>query len=133
MLARQWENCPTDNSDWVYGEKGIARINGWGPEHWIRGEKAWKYEAKPDEAVDMYLHEHQEFFAGIRSGKHRNDSEWMNQSTLMSIMGRMAAYTGQAVTWEQALASVERHGPATYAMGDVPTTAVPRPGHTKFT
>jgi predicted dehydrogenase len=133
LMARQWENCPTDNTDWVYGEKGIARINGWAPEHWIKGETTWKHETPPEGNGDMYLHEHEEFFAGIRSGKHRDDSEWMNNSTLMSIMGRMAAYSGQAVTWQQALASVERHGPASYAFGDVPTTPVPRPGHTKFT
>ena len=32
----------------------------------------------------------------------------MAQSTLMGIMGRMAAYTGQAVSWEQALNSHEK-------------------------
>jgi len=129
LLARQWENCPNDNTDWVYGEKGIARINGWGPEHWIQGETNWRYQG---ETPDMYLHEHQEFFAGIRSGKHRFDADWMTQSTLMAIMGRMAAYTGQAITWEQVLASTERHGPTEYAMGPLTTSAVPRPGHTKY-
>jgi hypothetical protein len=29
----------------------------------------------------------------------------MAQSTLMGIMGRMAAYTGREVTWEKALSS----------------------------
>ena len=32
----------------------------------------------------------------------------MANSTLMAIMGRMAAYTGQEVTWEQALNSQEK-------------------------
>jgi predicted dehydrogenase len=126
LMARQWDACPNDNTDWVYGEKGIARINGWGPEHWIQGESGtWKYEG---ETPDMYTREHEEFFAGIRGGKLRNDSDWMTQSTLMAIMGRMAAYTGEAVTWEQALASTERHGPTEYAMGPVPVTPVPVPG-----
>jgi myo-inositol 2-dehydrogenase/D-chiro-inositol 1-dehydrogenase len=31
----------------------------------------------------------------------------MTQSTLMAILGRMAAYTGQVITWEQALNSQE--------------------------
>lgn len=132
LMARQWDNCPSDNTDWVYGEKGIARINGWAHEHWIRGENPWKYSAPDEDVGKMYVHEHEEFFAGIRSGKPRFDGEWMTQSTLMGIMGRMAAYTGQAITWEQALASTERLGPTTYAMGDVPVSAVPRPGFTKF-
>jgi predicted dehydrogenase len=126
LMARQWEACATDNTDWVYGEKGIARINGWGPEHWIQGDAGtWKYEG---ETPDMYTREHEEFFAGIRSGKVRNDGDWMAQSTLMAIMGRMAAYSGDAVTWEQALASTERHGPTEYAMGPLPLSPVPVPG-----
>jgi predicted dehydrogenase len=126
LQARQWDGCPNDNTDWVYGEKGIARINGWGPEHWIQRESGtWRYEG---ESTDMYTHEHVELFAGIRAKNPRNDGAWMSQSTLMAIMGRMAAYTGEAVTWEQALASTERLGPTTYAMGPVATTPVPRPG-----
>jgi myo-inositol 2-dehydrogenase / D-chiro-inositol 1-dehydrogenase len=130
LMARQWEGCANDNTDWVYGEKGIARINGWGPEHWIKGEKDWRYEG---ETKDMYTHEHEEFFAGIRSGKPRFDGDWMSQSTLMAIMGRMAAYTGKMVSWEEALNSQERYGPTEYAMGPVETTPVPRPGKPKPT
>lgn len=48
----------------------------------------------------MYQNEHNELFASIRSGKPINDGEWMTHSTLMGIMGRMAAYTGQEITWE---------------------------------
>ena len=34
-----------------------------------------------------------------------NDGPRMAHTTLMAIMGRMAAYTGQEVTWEQAMQS----------------------------
>jgi len=129
LQTRQWENCPTDNTDYVYGEKGIATIHGWTPYHAIQGETPWEYDGP---SGNMYVDEHKEFFAGIRSGKHRFDGDWMSNSTLMAIMGRMAAYTGQAITWEQALKSEEKLGPATYAFGPVPVSAVPRPGHTKF-
>jgi hypothetical protein len=53
----------------------------------------------------MYQSEHNELFASIRSGKPINDGEWMAHSTLMGIMGRMAAYSGQQITWEQAMNS----------------------------
>jgi hypothetical protein len=56
----------------------------------------------------MYQVEHNELFASIRNGKPINDGEWMAQSTLMGIMGRMAAYTGQEVSWEQAMNSQEK-------------------------
>ncbi|MEP7029237.1 MAG: hypothetical protein ABI960_11635, partial [Candidatus Eisenbacteria bacterium] len=39
-------------------------------------------------------------------------------STLLAIMGRMAAYTGQPVTWDQALNSTESLAPKAYAWGE---------------
>ena len=56
----------------------------------------------------MYQTEHDELFASIRSGKPINNGEYMAKSTLLAIMGRMAAYTGQEITWEMALNSQGR-------------------------
>jgi hypothetical protein len=80
----------------------------------------------------MYQHEHNELWASIRAGRPINDCVRGAQSNLMAIMGRMAAYTGQVVTWEQALNSSERLGPTTYAWGDVPAPPVAIPGQTKL-
>ena len=76
----------------------------------ISGETNWKYTG-PNK--DMYQVEHDELFAAIRSGQPVNDGVSMAHSTLMAIMGRMAAYTGQVVTWDQALNSKETLVPAT--------------------
>ena len=43
----------------------------------------------------------------IRKGEPINDGERMATSTMLGIMGRMAAYTGQTVTWDQAMNSQE--------------------------
>jgi hypothetical protein len=59
------------------------------------------------ESKNMYQVEHDEFFASIRSGNPMNDGKMMAESTLTAIMGRMAAYTGGIVTWEQAMNSQE--------------------------
>jgi len=56
----------------------------------------------------MYQTEHNELFASIRNGKPMNDGHWMAQSTMMGLMGRMAAYSGQEITWEQAMNSKEK-------------------------
>ena len=48
-------------------------------------------------------HEHNELFASIRSGKPINNGDYMASSTMMAIMGRMACYTGQTITWDQCL------------------------------
>jgi myo-inositol 2-dehydrogenase/D-chiro-inositol 1-dehydrogenase len=57
----------------------------------------------------------------------------MSKSTLMAIMGRMAAYTGQQISWEQALHSKEDLTPAKYDWDlaiELPPVAMP--GLTKF-
>jgi len=100
---RQVGNTYSENSDYLMGADGIGRIPGW-QAPFIKGKENWRYhETGPK--TDMYQNEHDELFASIRSGKPINDGQWMTQSTLMGIMGRMAAYTGTEVTWEQALNS----------------------------
>jgi len=36
-----------------------------------------------------------------------NDGEWMTRSNLVALAGRMAGYTGQTITLDQALTSEE--------------------------
>ena len=52
---------------------------------------------------------------------------WMTQSTMMAILGRMAAYSGQTVSWEQAINSAEDWTPPVYELGeiDMPPVAIP--------
>jgi myo-inositol 2-dehydrogenase / D-chiro-inositol 1-dehydrogenase len=101
---RQMGNTYTDNSDYLMGSAGFAKIQGW-TGVFIKGKENWRYKGPK---ADMYQIEHNELFAGIRSGKLINDGEWMAHSTLVGIMGRMAAYTGQEITWEQAMNSQEK-------------------------
>jgi len=102
---RQVGNTHTDNSDYLMGSEGIGK-SGWNPPY-VKGKQTWRYRDSGPK-VDMYQTEHNELFASIRSGKPINDGERMAQSTLMGLMGRMAAYTGQEVTWEQAMNSQEK-------------------------
>jgi hypothetical protein len=51
----------------------------------------------------------------------------------MGIMGRMACYTGRAITWEQALNSTEDLSPSRYDWSvPLPVPPVARPGITPF-
>ncbi|MBI4879969.1 MAG: Gfo/Idh/MocA family oxidoreductase [Planctomycetes bacterium] len=127
-MCRQIANCSNDNSDYILGEKGNATILGWSNLA-ITGPNAWVPEG---EGNDMYQQEHDELFASIRAGTPRNDGSWMATSVLLAIMARMAAYTGQTITWEQALNSQQKLGPETLAWGDVPLDPVPVPGQTRF-
>ncbi len=102
---RQVGQTYTDNSDYLMGSEGVGK-SGWNPPY-IKAKQVWRYRDQGPK-VDMYQQEHNELFASIRKGEAKNDGEWMAQSTLMGLMGRMAAYTGQEITWEQAMNSQEK-------------------------
>jgi hypothetical protein len=80
----------------------------------------------------MYQFEHDALFRSIREGSPINDGERSANSCLMAIMARMAAYTGQTISWEQALNSQQDLVPASLAFGPMPTPDVAIPGKTKF-
>ncbi|GJM22793.1 MAG: dehydrogenase [Planctomycetota bacterium] len=128
-MSRQMANCTYDNSDFLMGELGTGTIASGGYGHAITGPKAWTYEGGGN---DMYQQEHDELFAAIRAGTPINDGVWAARSTMLAIMLRMSAYTGQTLTWDQALASEERLGPERYTWGELAVSDVPIPGRTKF-
>lgn len=126
--CRQWNGASSDVSDHVFGTKGIAHLQS----HAIEGENAWRHRGKDDESDDMYQNEHDELFASIRKGEPIDNSDYMCKSTLMAIMARMAAYSGQTITWEQALNSQEDLRPASYDWTSIESPPVAIPGVTKF-
>ncbi len=127
--CRQQVNCYNENSDYILGTKGACTI-GRGPIPRITGEKTWRYEGAK---YDMYQAEHDALFASIRKGAPINDGVWMANSTLLAIMGRMAAYTGQQITWEQAMNSQEKLFPDDLDWnGTFAPPPTPQPGITKF-
>ena len=125
--CRQMAGCSGDINDHVIGTKGSAQLM----KHTVaeRGGKTWEFEG---EAKDMYQVEHDELFAGIRSGKLINDGESAAHSTLMALMAREAAYSGKRITWKQILASQQNLAPKEYAWGPNPALAVPMPGTYQF-
>jgi myo-inositol 2-dehydrogenase/D-chiro-inositol 1-dehydrogenase len=104
LANRQIEGCYNENSDYILGSNGACTI-GRGPTPRIEGKNTWEWTG---EKYDMYQREHDVLFAAIRKNQPQNDGKRLATSTLLAIMGRMAAYTGQQVTWEQALNSAER-------------------------
>ena len=82
----------------------------------------------------MYQREHDVLFASIRKHQPVNDGKRLATSTLLAIMGRMAAYTGQEVTWDQALNSQEKVVPDQLTWGgNLPVPPRAEPGITKLT
>jgi len=133
-FCRQQAGCFSQNHDYIMGNDGVAHIvRAMSGPFLIKGKNAWRF--REEGSKDMYQVEHDELFASIREGKPINDGERMAKSTLLAIMGRMAAYTGQEITWEDALNSKEVLMPERLAFDPSVKLAVPpvaMPGRTKF-
>ena len=80
----------------------------------------------------MYQAEQDAWIASILRGEPIDDSHHMVGSTMMAILGRMATYTGQTLTWDQAWESTEDLTPPSYDWGPLAVADVPMPGITKF-
>ena len=133
VVHRQIPGCYSETRDYILGSKGNGNIGGRRSAVELTdlaGEIQWRSGAAEK---DMYQVEHDELFASIRMGKPINDGVRMAHSTLMALMGRMAAYTGQEITWEQALNSQERLVPENLGWDmPLPITPMAIPGKTKF-
>ncbi len=125
--CRQMAGCVSDVNDHVIGTKGQAQLM----KHTVTPFHGtpWAFEG---EAKDMYQVEHDELFAGIRSGKPINDGEAAAHSSSMAILAREAAYSGQRITWKQFKASKQNLSPQEYSWGMNPVPGVPIPGTYKF-
>lgn len=126
--TRQQDGCYADVSDLIVGTKGTANLL----KNTIQSAEEWKYRQERGARVSMYKAEHEALFASIRSGNPINNGDYMCKSSLMAIMGRMATYTGKAITWDMALNSQEDLSPPAYDWIALPTPAVAVPGRTAF-
>jgi predicted dehydrogenase len=128
--CRQQPGCKNDMSAHVLGTKGRALLSEKDNGMWIKAAKDWMFEGPNNQ---LYQAEHEELFTSIRSSKPINNGEYMANSTLLAIMGRMAAYTGQLVTWDMAMKSKEDLTPPKYDWSvKLPDPPIAVPGVTKF-
>jgi len=118
--CRQQPGCWSDVSDVFLGTKGRATILKRGsPTPEIEGENAWKFKGKGN---NMYVAEHEALFQSIRAAKPINNGVYMARSTMLAILGRMVDYTGQVMTWDEALNSKQTLAPRAYAWDAEPPT-----------
>ena len=70
--------------------------------------------------------------AALRAGKPINDGVSAAHSSMMAILGRMVAYSGQKIEWEAAMKSKLDLSPPKYDWGPLSVAPVAVPGVTKF-
>ncbi len=123
--CRQINQCDHNVTETIVGEKGTVFLN-----HptiaKITGEKPWQYKTPKGQRNLPYVHEHEVLMDHLRNGKKINNAQYVAESTMTAIMGRIAAYTGAEVTWEDVMKSDLKLGPAEINM-DVKLPEVKRP------
>jgi predicted dehydrogenase len=101
-FCRQQQNCENSYHAEVFGTKGRGVADVTRGEHFIEGDNDWIFNGEEN---DMYQAEHDALFSAIRSGNIINQGEKLANSTMAGILGRMAAYTGKRVTWDEVVNS----------------------------
>jgi predicted dehydrogenase len=130
--CRQQTGCANDMSAQVMGSRGTGNISERRRGLILKTREGEHVYTGP--ANEMYQTEHDVLFASIRNRRPINNGDYMAKSTLMAIMARMAAYTGQIVTWDQAMNSREELRPDGYTFDSRPPIAeVAIPGVTRLT
>ena len=99
--CRHIKGCMDKVYEHIIGTKGRVESNGTMTD--LKGNIIYKHRGKDD--PNPYQQEHVELFASIRKGGVINDLENGAKATMTAIMGRMATYSGQDITWEQAINS----------------------------
>jgi predicted dehydrogenase len=68
-----------------------------------KGKLLWKYDGADD--TEPHQVEQTVFLDMFRKGEYINQAESGAESTMTAIMGRMATYSGQMITWDDAMSS----------------------------
>jgi predicted dehydrogenase len=106
-LCRQIDGCSNRISEFILGTKGSWSSAGTIKD--LNGNILWKYDAEKEKndfsQTNAFVLEHVNLVNHIRNNAPVSQAEATAISTLTAIMGRMSAYTGADVTWEQAMQS----------------------------
>lgn len=100
FMCRQIPGSKTDNDNVFYGTEGVCTIESFSGESRIvdrKGNKIWSMEGDIGAA---YRQEHKDLIDSIRDDKPIVELKQTAESSLTAVLGRMAAYTGQKVTWD---------------------------------
>jgi len=124
-MCRQIPDCANRVAETLVGTKGSCELDSGAKRYELVGGSAYKFAGS---STNPYIQEHTDLIASIRAGQPINELQTVAESTLTAIMGRISAYTGKAVTWDEALKSGDALVPANLAFGPMPVPPVPRPG-----
>ena len=134
-MCRQIDGCTRNVSHFVRGTRGYSNCQNkiWNS----AGKLIWEYPYPKDDSgeptnklkIPPKVQEHIDLVTAIRTNKPRVEAEDTAISTMIAVMGRISAYSGKEVTWEEMMNSDLRLGPTEYKMGPIDIKPiVPVPG-----
>ena len=139
-MCRQIDGCGGGVYERIQGAEGAALLNG-ANSGGIRlvdlsGKEIWTFpyivdaQGNKNLSVGPYDQEHIDLVTAIRTNKPINEAENCATSTMVGIMGRVSAYTGREVTYDEMMNSDMNLGPKIYVLGPVNdvSKSIPVPG-----
>jgi predicted dehydrogenase len=97
--CRHIPGCWQSVSEHAHGSNGYADISG-GVIYDTKGAEVFRSKAERD----GWQQEHRDLYADLRAGrKIANEGDYGALSSMTAILGRMATYSGQEISWEKAL------------------------------
>jgi predicted dehydrogenase len=109
--CRHIEGCMNRVSEGFHGTAGSA------PQPGVildgNGSTIFRHRGKED--PNPYQVEHDELFAAINAGEYKfADTRRGAEATMSAILGRMATYSGNVITWDEAMASELKLAPESF-------------------
>lgn len=134
FMCRQIPGSQGDNGNVVYGTKGAAYIGAMSSGSHIKnrdGKRIWSMKGS---IKDAYHQEHKDLIDSIRAGQPIVELRQTADSSLTAIMGRLAAYTGQRVSWDfvSRKSKLDLFPKSLNMDGDLPAVGYAVPGLTKL-
>ena len=138
-LCRTTSNCYNNSSDVIMGTKATCLL---GQSRFVKrnGEEIYRYQGPNN---NPYQTEQAELIKAVKTGKPVNCGDFMCSSTMVGILGQIAAYQGNAVKYEDAYKADFHFGgiePDGVSMATEPPTLpdetgnypIPLPGQSRF-
>lgn len=138
--CRQIPNCWNQVGESLQGTRGTLNM-AVAASIQVDGATTWRSKRSPGGKKGAYQIEHDVLFDAIRNDKPHHEAEYGALSTMTGVLGRMATYSGQVVSWQRAFGSDQRLTIDAEQWDAVPPVtpredgsyAVAIPGVTKFT
>ncbi len=102
--CRHIKGCWPKVAEEIHGSEGILYL-GNGRITDLRGETIWQYRKPRSGDPNPYQVEHDRLYEAIRDDLPLNNAYYGAKSSFTAVLGRLATYSGQEITWQEATES----------------------------